>query len=224
MRQEHTCHKSIPQNSWAISMVEQSLKDKALRVLRDDIVSNRRTPGQPLNERSLSKELEISTTPIREALQLLYKEGFVHVIPRKGCFVSPLSLNDINDIMELRYGLEPIAASSAALKCTPEALKAFEMEYGELKEDLNQVGMRFHRFLAESTKNQRLIDIIGNLASHIDRINNVFIGLSPPNFWEMVFSEHKTIFDAIMARNSKQAEKAMRFHIKNYWKILKKSF
>ena len=66
-------------------MINGSLKEKAFQRIRSDIVSNVLTPGQPLNERVLSEQLKISKTPIREAIQLLYKEGFVQVIPQKGC-------------------------------------------------------------------------------------------------------------------------------------------
>jgi len=206
-------------------MVVISLKEKAFRQIRDEIVNNKLTPGQPLKERDLAKELNVSTTPIREALQLLWKEGFVEIFPNKGCFVSQLRNNDIHEIMELRYALEPIAASDAALKYIPEALNAFEIKYESLiDEDFNEAGNYFHRFLVESTKKQKLIDIISNLSFHINRLNIYYLGQSPQGFRDQVLTEHQAILDAVRDRNSKQAEKEMRRHIGNYWKRLKKVF
>ena len=206
-------------------MVAISLKEKVFRQLLDEIVKNKLTPGQPLKERDLAKELNVSTTPVREALQLLYKEGFVENIPNKGCFVSQLRNNDIHEIMELRYVLEPIAASDAALKHIPEALTAFETKYESLIDaDFNEAGNYFHRFLVESTKKQKLIDILSNLSSHINRLNIYYLGQSPLDFRDQVLAEHKAILDAVRDRNSKLSEKEMRRHIGNYWKRLKKVF
>ena len=74
--------------------------------LKRRIISHSLSPGEPLNESVLTKELGISKTPIREALQQLEKEGFVENIPGKGSFVSRISIQDIREMFEIREILE----------------------------------------------------------------------------------------------------------------------
>ena len=83
-------------------MCPNSTKERAYRIIREEILSNRLRPGQSLNERSLSQRLKVSKTPIREAIQLLHKEGLIELVPQKGAFVSQITLNDIREIMQIR--------------------------------------------------------------------------------------------------------------------------
>jgi len=210
-------------------MINESLKDKAFKQIRSDIVSNVLAPGQPLNERVLSEQLEISKTPIREAIQLLYKEGFVQVIPQKGCFVSPITLNDIREIMQIREGLEPIAAGDAALKCDRQKLAMFEKEFNSLAKKptdfqiSSDLGKRFHNFLIESTRNQRLVELLSNINIHLDRIRAIFSVQYTADYdhQNQIFSEHLAILEAVREKNKINAEKRMREHILNFWEVLR---
>ena len=74
--------------------------------LKRRIITNALKPGDPLNEGILSKELKISKTPVREALQQLEKKGLVENIPGKGAFVSRFSFQDIRELFEIREILE----------------------------------------------------------------------------------------------------------------------
>ncbi len=74
--------------------------------LKRRIITNILKPGDPLNEGVLSKELKISKTPVREALQQLEKKGLVENIPGKGAFVSRFSFQDIRELFEIREILE----------------------------------------------------------------------------------------------------------------------
>ena len=74
--------------------------------LKKRVINHSMKPGDALNESVLSKELKISKTPIREALQQLEKEGFIENIPGKGAFVSRISFQDIRELFEIREILE----------------------------------------------------------------------------------------------------------------------
>jgi len=210
-------------------MSHKSLKEKAFERIRADIVANVLKPGQPLNERELSEQLKISKTPIREAIQMLYKEGFVQVINQKGCFVSPVTLSDINEIMQIREGLEPIAAGDAAMKRDPEMIRAFEEKFESIAQDpdrkisvMSDAGMRLHGFLIESTRNQRLINLLSNLNIHMQRIRNIYCLQTPYAIYDKTLAEHQSILKAVKEQNPREAEKLMRRHIAAYWEFLKK--
>ena len=91
------------------NVMPNSAKSKKMIVyenLKRRIITNILKPGDPLNEGVLSKELKISKTPVREALQQLEKKGLVENIPGKGAFVSRFSFQDIRELFEIREILE----------------------------------------------------------------------------------------------------------------------
>ncbi|MBU2497319.1 MAG: GntR family transcriptional regulator [Proteobacteria bacterium] len=209
-------------------MKTNSLKEKAYHFIREDIVSNRLLPGEPLNEKVLSDKLEISKTPIREAIQLLHKEGFVNIIPQKGAMVAPLSLNDISEILQIREILEPFAAGAAALNHDPENISEFGRNFKAFHDSpardyqaMSEEGTRFHKYLIELTRNRRLIAILENLNVHMNRIRAMYCAVLSPDYNDRALEEHLAIIDALKARDSKRSEKEMKKHIGHYKEVLR---
>ena len=93
-------------------MDTNNLKIKAYNYIKNKIISGVYPPNQKIEESEISNELNFSRTPIREAINTLKDEGWITIIPRKGIFVSEISLKDINDILHLyslyfaQYSLE----------------------------------------------------------------------------------------------------------------------
>ena len=83
------------------------LREKAYRAIKDRIVSGQYRPGQPLNEKEIIQELQISRTPFREAINALNEENLVQIFPNRGIFVRELTLRDVSDGFEIRLLLEP---------------------------------------------------------------------------------------------------------------------
>ena len=209
-------------------MGSNSLKEKAYQKIRKDIISNQLTAGQSLNERDLAAKLKISTTPIREAIQLLHKEGFVQIITYKGAIVAPVTFSDLREIMQIREALESYAAGLAAMNHDAEKLFEFERHFIEHAhrnpsdyEGMRDCGSRFHQFIAESGRNQRLQEYIHNLKGQMDRIRIIFSPLLPHTYLKNALDEHIAIIEAIKKGDSANAEKIMREHIRGFWEILK---
>jgi len=205
-----------------------SYKEKAFKEIRKEILSNRLTPGQSLNEKSLSKHLKFSKTPIREAIQLLHKEGLVDVIPQKGAFVAQISINDIKEIIQIREGLEPLAANIAASFHDTNELHGLENEFDvHIKasrrdyEAIRETGKLLHKFLIYSTRNKRLINFIDSLNDQMDRIRSYFYVNLSYDYIDQAFEEHVKILKAIKSADGENAQKIMRSHIRNYWEKLK---
>ena len=97
---------------------------RVYRILKERILMCDYPPGSSLNEGRLAEQLEVSKTPIREALAMLVHEGFVEVLPRQGYRVTDLTIADVQEIFNLRLLLEPAAAGMAAEHATAEQLQA----------------------------------------------------------------------------------------------------
>ena len=152
------------------------LKSKKLLVydvLKQRIITQAMKPGEPISEGVLSQELDISTTPIREAIQQLEREGFIENIPGKGNFVSDISIQDLRELFEIREMLECEAIKRAATKCDPQKLteirRAFELSRESSQNGSHRefrAGEHIHIFIFESLGNQRLLEIYRRLHDH----------------------------------------------------------
>lgn len=196
--------------------------------LKKRVINHSLKSGEPLNESVLTKELGISKTPIREALQQLEKEGFIENIPGKGSFVSRISIQDIREIFEIREILECEVVKRAAMKSDPDKIegirKKFETESNGDKNSRDQfkAGDRIHTFIFESFGNKRLLEYYKRLQEHIIRMRLYFFNQLHQERSGQSFKEHLEIMDALIAQDPPRAEKAMRDHLRNSTEYLKK--
>src|SRR5437762_3044963 len=96
------------------------------RTLRDAIVKCELAPGERLVIDDLARRLEVSSIPVREALQLLQSEGLVVAVPHVGATVAPISRESIAEVFTVMEGLEIVATRAAAHRARPEDLDALE--------------------------------------------------------------------------------------------------
>src|ERR1700744_2204886 len=90
------------------------MTDQVYALLKEEIIRVDRQPGDLLGEAGLAEWFGVSKTPVREALRLLARDGWIIVLPRKGYLVRPLRLGDVREIFAMRLMLEPALASAAA--------------------------------------------------------------------------------------------------------------
>ena len=206
----------------------KSKRETAYAILKRKIINNSLKPGEPLNERILTQELQISKTPIREALQQLEKDGFIENISHKGSFVSRISAQDVREIFEVREILECAAAKQSALKADLNKLEgikrkfeSIERENGKTPLSLLKAGDQIHNYIFECLQNNRLIEIYQRLQDHIGRIRIYFVHQFDPNRLDEASKEHKEILDALIARDPLRAENATRTHLRNGLEYIK---
>jgi DNA-binding GntR family transcriptional regulator len=159
-----------------------SLSEQAYTTLKRDIISCRLRPGQIVVESELAAQYGMSKTPIREALNLLRKEGFVQILPRRGTLVKPIDVQDVQHTFFLRSLLEPEAAALAASRATGEQLKRIaelseatnveSASKSSLPADRLRANRLFHIAIAEASGIARLTDIIGALHEEVERFYN----------------------------------------------------
>jgi DNA-binding GntR family transcriptional regulator len=112
---------------------DATLADRAYLTLRDRIVTLQMAPGSLIREEELMEELDMSRTPIREALLRLSLQQLVVVVPRRGTFVSDVNAGQVGTVYELRRELEVVAAGWAAERRTDADLPEIEAMQAELR-------------------------------------------------------------------------------------------
>ena len=159
----------------------------AAQLIRDAIVSGQLKPGERLPEARLADELKISRTPIREALRQLQAEGLVDAPRNRGARVRVYSLDDLDDMYQLRALLEGFAARSAASRMTPaqldelrDASERFDALSAESDIDaLLKVNDRFHEIILVAAANPMLDGILRQVTTIPRAVYRAYAAFSP---------------------------------------------
>ncbi|MDQ6524927.1 GntR family transcriptional regulator [Nocardioides sp. LHD-245] len=199
--------------------VALSLTEEAHRRIRTDIIEGRIRPNVHLVANDLAQQLQISRTPIREALQLLANEGLV-VATKRGFVVREHSAEEIRLIYEVRAALEEMAARLAALRATDEHITALEKLGAHTKAaaesprdvivDLNDA---FHEAIMIAAGNPRLANINARNSEHFFNYN--IAKLYSHEEAALAIAEHEAMLKAIKKRDPDAAARASREHVLN---------
>ncbi|MDR3592399.1 MAG: GntR family transcriptional regulator [Negativicutes bacterium] len=195
------------------------LREVVFEVIRTAITSGTLQPGERIMENQLAEQLNVSRTPVREAIRKLEQEGFVVMVPRRGTYVSDLSIRDINEVFEIRTALEVLAAGLAAERITEDGLELLErllVEIGELidlgdTERLVEADCRFHDILYNATHNKTLANITNNLREKFTPFRA--ISYSYPGRAKRSLEEHRRLVEALAERNPLLAQQVARKHM-----------
>ena len=194
-------------------------KEKVFEELKRAIISRTYQPGEILNERKLASEMDVSRTPVREAIQLLSNEGWVKVIPWKGAVVQPVTLQDIEESMQLRMAIEPVVIDLVIYKIGEKEISYLEKLFEE-QMTLAQVGdaenfilqdQEFHLFLAELTGNHRLCQIMRQLRDIHLRIG--VEAMQQSHRFPEIIEEHANILECLKTKEILGARRAMLEHL-----------
>ena len=196
-----------------------ALGDQVYQTLRGHLRDGTIVAGQPLQEVQLAEKLGVSRTPVREALTRLASEGLLASDGRS--FVVPsLSLEDVDDIYEVRFLLEPAAMRRVA-EITPaaavrapidEALAAASAAYKANDADaFREANIRFRNAWIALVPNRRLVRAIEQYADHMMRIRALTLG--DQKVRTIVIKGLKRIAETLAAGNGDAAATAMRDHL-----------
>jgi len=145
----------------------------------------------------------------------------VVMIPRRGTYVSNMSIKDINDVYEIRISLDTLAAGLAAERISDEELEELQrllVKVGQAIEenDMAKVvesDIEFHDVLYRASRNERLRNIINNLREQITVIRGV--SMRYPGRLKDTQEEHRHLVESIAARNVEKSQEAARIHLEN---------
>jgi DNA-binding GntR family transcriptional regulator len=193
--------------------------DRAYLAIRRRILDNHWPPGFQALENALAGELEMSRTPVREALIRLQNEGLVEVIPRHGMRVLPVSPSDMAEIYEILTSLESLAAELAARRKPGAAeLAPLEKASRDMEAALKRDGLeawaeadeRFHRHLVELCGNRLLAALVYNVWDRAHRARMFTLRLRPTPVNSTL--EHRAVVKAIRAGDAAKAALLHRKH------------
>lgn len=200
-------------------LVHNSLHDEVAAQLRDRIFAGELMPGTFLDEARLAEELQISRTPLREALKVLTAEGLVRHEPRRGCFVNEVTEQDLDEIFPVLALLEGRCAREAAVNATDADLQELEVLHDKLNRhakarrinDYYAANFAIHEAIITLANNRWLALVIGDLRKIVKlaRLQQ----LHAPGRLDQSLSEHMAVFAALKARDPEGAEAAMRTHL-----------
>ncbi len=196
-----------------------SLREKVFRVIREGILEGKYKPGEALREATIAKELNVSRTPVREAIRQLELEGLVQSIPNKETVVRGVSEEDVQDIFMIRSRLEGMAARLAAERITPQELEELKevlelTEFYVTKNDLVHIGEldhRFHDMLYKATKSKILKQVLSDFHTYVQKTR--MESLATPGRAICLLKEHTAIFDAVKNKDGQRAEELTNKHI-----------
>lgn len=188
--------------------------------LRADILNNRYRPGQRLSEERIAQELEVSRTPVREALKRLHAEGLVEITPHRGAVVRDPSGEELAELSTVREVLEGLACRLAARSISNIELYTLERLMAEMEQaaaadrlgDLVEFNHQFHETIWIASRNRYLAQQLRQLRQFIHRLQEST--LSFPGRKDEAHREHQAIFDAIAAGNPEEAERLAREHLR----------
>lgn len=197
------------------------LKDIAYQKIKEKILDEAYQPGHFLSERALINDLDMSKTPIKNALARLETEGFVNVSSKQGIIVNDLSVERINDIYNLRIALEIFNCKSVYQTITGEQLKELSDNLDETKYATDKLDVKafatldhqFHLIISEIAGNTEITRTLLNYQDHLRRITLRHLNKDPLRV-RTFYQEHTAIFKALENHHSDSID-LMQAHLQN---------
>lgn len=187
--------------------------------LKKAIFDGRIKEGEHLVENTIAEKMEVSRTPVREALRQLEAEGLVNNIPRKGAVVRGITLKDAAEIYDIREVLEGLVARQACRYRTGEDIAKLKdilvlmeetIENGDYNRYL-ELHKDYNNIILESSNSKRLQSMMEKIYEHLIFLRSVSLHTKDRRF--LALEEHRQIVEAIEHRDEVKAEEITRRHI-----------
>ncbi|MGH2560529.1 MAG: GntR family transcriptional regulator [Thermomicrobiales bacterium] len=199
-----------------------SMTDRVAASLREAITSLQLTPGSPIVEATVARQLGVSTTPVREALHRLAKDGLVVLNRHRGASVVTMSTHDIDEIYQMREALEPLAVRLSVPHFTEAeiaAMGALLNDAGEaiIRHDwdaLSHCNREYHGMFIARCGNDRLRSVLENLQDQ----NRIIALLTWHNrgYQAREHEEHLAILEEVRRRDAEAAASSALQHLTRF--------
>lgn len=201
----------------------QSLHEQTYQVLRASILAGELAPGERLVETQLAEQLQVSRTPLREAMRQLQREELVTADPGGGLRVTAISREDTVQLYDCRIALESLAvveactgASASQLKKLEQCVKQAEtLAKRQVSEGdsgkLLELDYQFHHIIAEISGNKWLLSLLEQVFDKMALLRSQTTRHNPGVL--EIRTEHRKIYDAIAKRDSEGAKDAIAHHL-----------
>lgn len=199
-------------------------RQDAYEKIKAAIVTLRFEMGRNINEQELCQEFKLGRTPVREALQLLASEGLVVVIPRKGVYVSYVSMEDFQKIYETRLMLETYCISEATHKISDAEIQRLKLLVADAEplvdamdiEGLLKIDHEIHMGIVKSLKNRYIEQIAGQVYDLVTRMWFLSFRTRTQDELKHSLLAHLKILDKLAARDVAGSQNVNREHLDQF--------
>jgi len=204
-----------------ISIPRAALHEQVALRLRQMLVESRIPPGAKLNERELSEVLQVSRTPLREAIKMLAAEGLVELVPNRGAIAVSLTEADVLNTFEVMAGLEAQSGELAAARVTDEELAEiramhYEMMAAYTRQDLSayyRLNAKIHNAINAAAKNPVLTATYNQVNARLQALR--FRSNQDGDKWKRAMKEHDRMIEALAARDGTAMRAVLLQHLQN---------
>lgn len=208
----------------------QSLHDAIVSRLRDMIAQGELAPGTRVHEGHLCQMLNVSRTPLREALKYIASEGLLTLVPNRGAIVRKLTAKDVEDTLAVLAVLEGLAGKLACKRATDEQIAQMRELHDRMRgyfiarDRLNYFNdnQEIHTRFVSMADNESLALTHRNLQSRLRRIR--FIGSDHPQKWADAMGDHEEMIVALEARDGELLSRLLYHHLDVTWSRVKDAF
>ena len=201
---------------------DHSLRGRVFQKIREDILTGVYKEHDELREVSIGEELDVSRTPVREALRQLELEGLVTIVPNKGAYVTGITPQDVHDIYKIRSLLEGLCARWATEHITGRQIEELEeiillsefhlrKKSAEQAEQVSELDGKFHKVLYEASNSRILEHVLSDFHKYVQMARMMSVGAKDRA--ERSIEEHRDILKAIKDKDPDKAEWLANQHI-----------
>ena len=208
----------------------KSVKESATEYIRNKIITGEFVAGEAINEAALALRLNISRPPIREAFRTLENEHLLVSVPRKGTYVTKLSVEDLRELFQVRemvegYSIELLREKN--IRDLPEVISSQEAFFrlsmpdnDNMEQRLNYLNAAydFHIKLVESSGNKLLTHWNNSIGSHLNRYQFIYFYI--PDSKQRSREDHQQILDLITMGDYEKAKELLIKHMRNTLEFL----
>jgi DNA-binding GntR family transcriptional regulator len=210
-------------------LLNKTLGERVLERLKDDILSGLYKPGDRLLYTEIASRLEVSMTPVKEALLRLEQEGIAKTVPRKGTYVTEITDQDLIEYTRIRLALESLATDIICEKKIPHInIKKLEGINKALEKAIKEKrttecvakDIEFHYTVVQMSENKRLFDLVKQLPLtnfHVLRVGQSLM----LDLGTTIVETHNNIISALYEYNARLARKFLRINIMPQMSMIK---
>jgi len=200
---------------------KETNRDYALRVIKENIINLELKPGSMISEQDIANELNLSRTPVHEAMQELSNTKIIEILPQRGSHVSLINGELVEEAIFVRTAIESAITEMACEKATEEDIQLLEENvnlqefyYSKNNRDkIMELDNAFHETMYKITNRMQCFYMVRLMNIHYDRIRELHLHAFNP---ERIINEHKTILECFKNKDSKKAKEAILKHLERH--------
>lgn len=204
----------------------KTIKEIVYEGLRKVIISGDIQAGERIVEKEYAEKLNISRTPVREALKRLEMENLVEYLPRVGAVVKRISVEDVLEVYKIRHHLEVLATTSAMDNITKEEIKEIEelLDLTEQKnvegnvEEVIRLSAEFNVMIYKASGMKKLAGMITRIDEYVQKFRD--ISISEDKRREKALKEHRCILKAIKEKNKEIIDELIKKHLQDSLEVV----